>query len=297
MTAKTIAFILLAVLLTLFTTPVYATDGVPPPAPVPHAFYGTVEVNGEPAPVGTEVAAMGDGVLTGVGGNPIVTTAAGKYGSSSNPFEPMLIVWGDIVEGATLTFYVNGVATGQTAEWHSEEVTEVNLVATIEGPPPEPTQPPPPEPTEPTPPAPALKPAAFSPSSLAISPSEAAIGESVTVSVEVANTGEQAGSYKLTLKIDGVAEASKDVTVNAGASQKVSFTTAKDLPGGYAVDINGLGGTFVVIEEVPPTPSAPSEPSPTPSAEAVNWPILWGTIGGVIMLGLIIFLAARRKAY
>jgi len=142
--------------------------------------------------------------------------------------------------------------------------------------------------------------AAFRLSSLIISPNEVALGESVTISVEVTNTGEEAGNYTVTLKIDGVVEASKDITVNAGDSQKVSFTTVRDLPGGYAVDINGLGGTFVVAEgaQSPPAPIAPTPPAPSPaSISPINWPVLWGVIGGVIIVGLIIFLLARRKAY
>jgi len=333
MKAKTIAFILLAVLLALFTTPVYAQGDVPP---LPHAFYGTVKINGSPAPVGTEVEARGEGVLTGVEGNPVITTVAGKYGGSG-PLEPKLIVQGEIADGAILTFYVNGVSTGQTAEWHSGEVTEINLTVSIppgttETPPPETTETPPPEttetlppeptetlppeptetlppeptetlppeptetlppepteslppePTETLPPGTTLKPAAFNLSSLIISSNEVTLGESVTISVEVANTGEEAGNYKVTLKIDGVVEASKEITVSAGASQKVTFTTAKDLAGTYAADINGLSGIFVVMGEVPP-------------AESGNWPVLWGVIGGVIVLGLIIFLVPRRKAY
>jgi len=357
MKAKTIAFILLAVLLALFTTPVYAQGDVPP---LPHAFYGTVKINGSPAPVGTEVEARGEGVLTGVEGNPVITTVAGKYGGSG-PLEPKLIVQGEIADGAILTFYVNGVSTGQTAEWRTGEVTEINLTVSIppgttETPPPETTETPPPEttetlppeptetlppeptetlppeptetlppeptetlppepteslppeptetlppeptetlppepteslppePTETLPPGTTLKPAAFNLSSLIISSNEVTLGESVTISVEVANTGEEAGNYKVTLKIDGVVEASKEITVSAGASQKVTFTTAKDLAGTYAADINGLSGIFVVMGEVPP-------------AESGNWPVLWGVIGGVIVLGLIIFLVPRRKAY
>lgn len=296
MKVKTIAFVILAVLLTLFTTPVYA-QGIPP---LPHAFYGTVEVNGSPAPVGTEVEVRGEGVQTGVGNNPVVTTVEGRYGSS-DALEPKLIVQGDTVEGATLTFYINGVSTGQTAEWHSGEVTELNLTVTIEGPPPETTETPPPETTE----TPTPRPAAFSLSSLIISPNEVTPGESVTISVDVANTGEEAGNYKVTLKIDGVVEASKEITVTAGASQKVIFTISKDVAKTYSVDINGLNGTFVVTEEAPSPPAPPSPaappappappPPPTAPAQPVNWPVLWGIIGGAIA-GLTAFLVARRKA-
>ena len=195
MKAKTIAFVLLAVLLTLVTTPVYA-QGAPP---LPHAFYGTVEVNGSPAPAGTEVEVRGEGVQVDVGNNPIVTTAEGRYGSSG-ALEPKLIVQGDIVEGSSITFYVNGVSTGQTAEWHSGEVTELNLTATVEGPPPETTETPPPETTE-------------------------------TPTPETTET---------------------------------------------------------------PTPETPSAP-PAP-AKAINWPVLWGVIGGMTAVGITTFVLARRRA-
>jgi hypothetical protein len=128
MKTKMVAFVLLAMLLALVTTPVYA-DVAPS---LPHAFYGAVEINGSPAPVGTSVKVMGDGVQTGVGNNPIVTIVEGEYGGGTNPMAPKLIVQGTIADGATVTFYVNGFDTGQTAQWHSGYVTEVNLAATIE---------------------------------------------------------------------------------------------------------------------------------------------------------------------
>ncbi len=128
MKTKMFAFILLAVLLATAVSPAYADNA---PA-LPHAFYGTVEINGSPAPVGTEVEARGEGVTTGVGNNPIEITVEGEYGGGADPLEPKLIVQGDIAEGATVTFYVNGFSTGQTAQWHSGEVTELDLSATIE---------------------------------------------------------------------------------------------------------------------------------------------------------------------
>jgi hypothetical protein len=127
MKIKMFAFVLLAVLLAMAVSPAYADEH-----PVlPHAFYGTVEINGSPAPAGTEVEARGEGVRTGVDQNPIMTTAEGEYGGTGG-FDPKLVVWGDIADGATVTFYVNGFSTGQTAQWHSGGVTEIDLAATIE---------------------------------------------------------------------------------------------------------------------------------------------------------------------
>ena len=128
MKAKMVAFMLLAMLLALAVTPVYAA-GAPS---LPHAFYGAVDINGSPAPVGTLVKVMGEGVQTGVGTNPIATSVEGEYGGGANPLEPKLVVQGSVADGTTVTFYVNGFATGQTAQWQSGEVTEVNLAVTIE---------------------------------------------------------------------------------------------------------------------------------------------------------------------
>ncbi len=150
MKTKMVAFMFLAVLLALAATPVYAAE-----APsLPHAFYGAVDINGSPAPVGTSVKVVGEGVQTGVGTNPIETTVAGEYGGGADPMAPKLVVQGSVADGTTVTFYINGFSTGQTAKWQSGKVTEVNLAATIEdgAVPDEPTDPTPPDIGDSTPP-------------------------------------------------------------------------------------------------------------------------------------------------
>jgi hypothetical protein len=96
------------------------------------------------------------------------------------------------------------------------------------------------------------RPAAFTVSALSISPAEVAIGDSVTISTVVNNTGDLSGSYEVTLKIDNVVVETKTVTLAGGATQTVTFTTTKDVAGTYTVNINGLSGTFTVkAVEVP----------------------------------------------
>jgi len=109
-------------LMALFVTPAMAVP------PLPHAFYGTVDINGDPAPIGTQVEAQVEGVVTGEG-NPITVTEAGKYGGPGG-LDPKLVVQGEIEGGATVTFYVDGVAADQTWEWHSGDVKELNLTVT-----------------------------------------------------------------------------------------------------------------------------------------------------------------------
>ena len=136
----------------------------------------------------------------------------------------------------------------------------------------------------PAPPPPPPAPAAFTASALTISPTEVDIGQSVTISVLVANTGELAGSYEVTLKIDGKVVATKEVTLAGGASQKVTFTTAKDEAGTYAVNVEGLSGSFTV--------KAPPAPPP------INWWLIGGIIAACIIIGVIVWqVLVRRRAY
>ena len=102
---------------------------------LPHAFYGAVEINGQPASVGAQVEARGAGVLTGVDGNPITVTVAGRYGGPGG-FDPKLVVQGQIANGTPIYFYVNGAPAEcavPAGPWHasypfnSGAVTELNL--------------------------------------------------------------------------------------------------------------------------------------------------------------------------
>ncbi len=76
-----------------------------------------------------------------------------------------------------------------------------------------------------------VKAAAFTSSELSISPGEVYVGETVTISVFITNSGDADGSYAVMLKINGEAEATKEITLSAGASEEITFTTAKDVAG------------------------------------------------------------------
>ena len=75
---------------------------------LPHAFWGMVEIAGQPAPVGTQVEGRGTNVLTGIPYNPLITTKAGQYGGPGG-LDPRLLVQGEIPDGTPLQFYVNGM--------------------------------------------------------------------------------------------------------------------------------------------------------------------------------------------
>jgi len=134
-------------------------------------------------------------------------------------------------------------------------------------------------------PKPLLLPAAFTTSALTISPLETDIGETVTVSVLVTNTGEVEGSYSVALELNGLVKETKVVTL-PGGSQEVVFSTSGDEAGSYSVDVNGLEGSFTVRE-------APLLPIVLP--DAVMWAILGLAIAALVASAVIFPIVSMRR--
>ncbi len=126
-------------------------------------------------------------------------------------------------------------------------------------------------------------PATFQVSALGISPTAVYTGEAVNITIRVTNSGGQSASYQVILNINGVAEAAKEVTLDAGASEQLSFTTAKGAAGIYSVDINGATGTFEV------------KPSPVP--KPFNWWIIVGATAGAALAALLTHAFRAQKKY
>ena len=145
-------------------------------------------------------------------------------------------------------------------------------------------------------PVPPPVPAAFTTSSLSISPPEVSISEMVSISILVTNTGEEEGSYTVTLKINEVIEETKEITL-AGGSETVSFTTAKDEVGTYSVSVNGLSGSFTV-KEVPLPGASPPAPASLPATLAgVKWAILGPILAVVVFLTTFLLIRLRRRTW
>ena len=143
-------------------------------------------------------------------------------------------------------------------------------------------------------------PAVFSVKDLSITPIEVDIGETVTVSASVTNTGDLTGAYEMTLKINDASVEVKKVTLSSGATQKLTFTIARDEPGSYMVSVDGLSGKFVVREPAPPPPppSPPPPPPPPPPVTPVtpvNWWLIGGAIAGFLGIVTVVVLVIRRR--
>ncbi len=95
---------------------------------LPDSFYGSVYLNGNPAPVGTVILAKINGETRGE----ITTTVAGLYGDSGN-FNPKLNVAATEAEAAagnaTITFFVGGIQAFQTVPFKSGGGAKLDLIA------------------------------------------------------------------------------------------------------------------------------------------------------------------------
>jgi len=83
-----------------------------------HGFYGTVKVDGVDASIGTEISAK---------------VGVTEYGSRTvtTPGSYALIVQGEIADGATIDFYVDGDKADETFPFHDGWTTELNLTVTV----------------------------------------------------------------------------------------------------------------------------------------------------------------------
>lgn len=77
----------------------------------PPGYYGSLTINGQPAPAGTVITAMVGGEERGS----ITTTGSGFYGDDPGPAKLWVRAYQNET-GTTVTFYVKGVASEQTAE-------------------------------------------------------------------------------------------------------------------------------------------------------------------------------------
>jgi hypothetical protein len=168
-------------------------------------------------------------------------------------------------------------------------------------------------------------PAIFSLNTPKIIPSKANPGQTIIISATVTNSGDSPGAYTATLKVNNSLVDNQKIILSAGASQDIVFSTLKEQPGKYIVDINGMSGEFTVEQPqleitqgaiISPKVSGPSPtyiaPIRSPSSETVDSMInpeteektgtsisaIWIVTGLIILLGLSVFVVVslRKKS-
>jgi hypothetical protein len=86
----------------------------------------------------------------------------------------------------------------------------------------------------------------FAVNNLTITPNQVKFGNPVTISAIVSNSGSEAGTYSVVLRINGMVENIMDIMLSPGASQAATFTVNKE-GGEYYAEVDGLNGVFVII--------------------------------------------------
>jgi len=128
-------------------------------------------------------------------------------------------------------------------------------------------------------------------SNLSISPTEAKINETISISVNVTNMGDISSTFTITLKVNGTVEALRDVMLSGGECTIVTFKISKGVAGTYNVEVDGLNGTFNILK---PSPSLTvmEKVALVPAWE------LYATIAGIaiIVVGVATVLYIRKRA-
>lgn len=90
--------------------------------------------------------------------------------------------------------------------------------------------------------------AKFEVSNLIIEPSSATTGQTVSVIVDVTNTGGTEGTHNVILLVNGVEDSNKNVSLDPNTNQTVTFNLTRDIVGEYEIEVAGLKGKLTVVD-------------------------------------------------
>jgi Leucine-rich repeat (LRR) protein len=129
-----------------------------------------------------------------------------------------------------------------------------------------------------------LNPAKMSVQYLSVNQQQTYANQPVNITTNVVNTGDEAGSLNVALKINGKVEQARTVSVGPRGTQPVKFTVSRTQPGTYTVDIGGQKGSFTVL-------GAYSSNSGASTAAGLIATLIAG------LLVIVVVMLFRRRAY
>jgi uncharacterized repeat protein (TIGR01451 family) len=121
---------------------------------------------------------------------------------------------------------------------------------------------------------------------LNVQPTQAQAIQPVTIYANIANRGDESGSYTATLKINGQIEETRTGRVGGRTAVPLQFVVSKDKPGIYTVDINGQQASFTIL----------GDGGNKFSTAAINWSLVGFILCSVIAIILLGLLIHRRFA-
>jgi hypothetical protein len=105
---------------------------------------------------------------------------------------------------------------------------------------------------------------------LSISPSEVPVNQPSTVSILVTNTGKTGGSFDINLLIDGSLIETRKVTLDASATQTITFSVTKAQIGTYNIAVGTETGTLSTVSTTSPTTPPTTTPITQPTVPPVT---------------------------
>ena len=101
-----------------------------------------------------------------------------------------------------------------------------------------------------------------------VTPRTIQVGETATVTADVANRGAIAGQTTVTLTRNGSAVQNRTVALDADENTTVRFDVAPSTSGTHAFAVDGTAARTLTVESPPPTPTPTASPDPqtTPTA-------------------------------
>jgi hypothetical protein len=92
--------------------------------------------------------------------------------------------------------------------------------------------------------------AQFEVTSLDIKPTEVTVGETANISARVTNTGGTGGVYYATLSVDGEKIVTKDIAMDPGSTQSVTFSLSRDKAGSYEIAVGKRSAMLTVTSKL-----------------------------------------------
>jgi hypothetical protein len=92
--------------------------------------------------------------------------------------------------------------------------------------------------------------AQFEITSIDIKPAQVTVGEIANISARVTNSGRAGGTYYATLSVDGEKISTKDINLDPGATQTITFFLTKDQTGSYEIEIGKRSATLTVTAKL-----------------------------------------------
>ena len=110
-----------------------------------------------------------------------------------------------------------------------------------------------------------------------VSPESVEVGENVTITATVKNTGNTTENVTVVFKVNEEEVKSANVTVEANATETVECAVAEDEAGTYNVTVDNKSASFTVTAPTTPTPTPTTSPTatitPTPATPVPATPV------------------------